>query len=431
MTSKKTNLLGMSLAELQQLCAVEGMPRFAAQQMCDWLYAKQVDSIDAMTNISLRSRARLKEIAFIGRHEPVNCQVSKDGTKKYLFRIENGEMRMENDPDAETDSQFPIPNSQLKNAEANSQFPIPNSQLKNAETNSQFPIPNSQLKNAEANSQFPIPNSQLKNAEANSQFSILNSQLNKYVEAVFIPDGDRGTLCVSCQMGCKMGCRFCVTGQQGFHGNLSAAEILNQIFSIPEFYRLTNIVYMGMGEPMDNLDNVLRSTEVLTASWGLGWSPHRITVSSVGIVPGLRRFLDVSQCHVAVSLHNPFAAERLDIMPMQRVYPITDVVALLRQYDWSGQRRISFEYTMFSGLNDDLRHAAELVRLLKGLYCRVNLIRFHASPDTPFKTSSAQAMERFKEYLNSHGITCTIRASRGEDIMAACGLLAGQATHAD
>ena len=383
MTSKKTNLLGMSLAELQQLCAVEGMPRFAAQQMCDWLYAKQVDSIDAMTNISLRSRARLKEIAFIGRHEPVNCQVSKDGTKKYLFRIENGEMRMENDPDAETDSQFPIPNSQLKNA------------------------------------------------EANSQFSILNSQLNKYVEAVFIPDGDRGTLCVSCQMGCKMGCRFCVTGQQGFHGNLSAAEILNQIFSIPEFYRLTNIVYMGMGEPMDNLDNVLRSTEVLTASWGLGWSPHRITVSSVGIVPGLRRFLDVSQCHVAVSLHNPFAAERLDIMPMQRVYPITDVVALLRQYDWSGQRRISFEYTMFSGLNDDLRHAAELVRLLKGLYCRVNLIRFHASPDTPFKTSSAQAMERFKEYLNSHGITCTIRASRGEDIMAACGLLAGQATHAD
>ena len=374
MTSKKTNLLGMSLAELQQLCAVEGMPRFAAQQMCDWLYAKQVDSIDAMTNISLRSRARLKEIAFIGRHEPVNCQVSKDGTKKYLFRIENGEMRMENDPDAETNSQFSIPNS---------------------------------------------------------QFSIPNSQLNKYVEAVFIPDGDRGTLCVSCQMGCKMGCRFCVTGQQGFHGNLSAAEILNQIFSIPEFYRLTNIVYMGMGEPMDNLDNVLRSTEVLTASWGLGWSPHRITVSSVGIVPGLRRFLDVSQCHVAVSLHNPFAAERLDIMPMQRAYPIADVVALLRQYDWSGQRRISFEYTMFSGLNDDLRHAAELVRLLKGLYCRVNLIRFHASPDTPFKTSSAQAMERFKEYLNSHGITCTIRASRGEDIMAACGLLAGQATHAD
>lgn len=339
----RVNLLGKTLPQLQELCAAEGFPRFTAKQLCDWLYKKRVESIDAMTNLSLAQRARLNEMAYIGRETPVRCQVSRDGTKKYLFPVLDGH----------------------------------------------------------------------------------------FVEAVYIPEEDRATLCVSCQVGCKMGCRFCVTGQQGFHGNLSAAEILNQIFSIPEFYRLTNIVYMGMGEPMDNLDNVLRSTEVLTASWGLGWSPHRITVSSVGIVPGLRRFLDVSQCHVAVSLHNPFAAERLDIMPMQRVYPIADVVALLRQYDWSGQRRISFEYTMFSGLNDDLRHAAELVRLLKGLYCRVNLIRFHASPDTPFKTSSAQAMERFKEYLNSHGITCTIRASRGEDIMAACGLLAGQATHAD
>ena len=387
------NIFGMTFEQLGQLCANEGMPKFAAKQICDWLYAKHVDSIDAMTNLSMKARARLNEIAFIGRHAPVDCQISTDGTKKYLFRIENGERRMENYPDAEANSQFAIPNSQ-------------------------FSIPNSQF--STLNSQFSTPN---------SQFSTLNSQLNKYVEAVFIPDGDRGTLCVSCQIGCKMGCRFCVTGQQGFHGSLDTSEILNQIFSIPEFDRLTNIVYMGMGEPMDNLDNVLRSTQVLTAPWGLGWSPHRITVSTVGIIPGLRRFLDESQCHVAVSLHNPFAAERLNIMPMQKAYPIANVVALLRQYDWSGQRRISFEYTMFKGLNDDTRHAAELVRLLKGLYCRVNLIRFHSSPDTPFKTASSQAMERFKDYLNSHGITCTIRASRGEDIMAACGLLAGQAKH--
>jgi len=372
MAHEMMNIFGMTFEQLGQLCADEGMPKFAAKQICDWLYAKHVDSIDAMTNLSLKARARLNEIAFIGRHAPVDCQISTDGTKKYLFRIENGERRMENYPDAEANPQFATPNS---------------------------------------------------------QFSILNSQLNKYVEAVFIPDGDRGTLCVSCQIGCKMGCRFCVTGQQGFHGSLDTSEILNQIFSIPEFDRLTNIVYMGMGEPMDNLDNVLRSTQVLTAPWGLGWSPHRITVSTVGIIPGLRRFLDESQCHVAVSLHNPFAAERLNIMPMQKAYPIANVVALLRQYDWSGQRRISFEYTMFKGLNDDTRHAAELVRLLKGLYCRVNLIRFHSSPDTPFKTASSQAMERFKDYLNSHGITCTIRASRGEDIMAACGLLAGQAKH--
>ena len=393
MAHEMMNIFGMTLEQLGQLCANEGMPKFAAKQICDWLYAKHVDSIDAMTNLSLKARARLNEIAFIGRHAPVDCQISTDGTKKYLFRIENGERRMENYPDAEANSQF---------STLNSQFSTPNSQF--STPNSQFPIPNSQ---------FPIP----------------NSQLNKYVEAVFIPDGDRGTLCVSCQIGCKMGCRFCVTGQQGFHGSLDTSEILNQIFSIPEFDRLTNIVYMGMGEPMDNLDNVLRSTQVLTAPWGLGWSPHRITVSTVGIIPGLRRFLDESQCHVAVSLHNPFAAERLNIMPMQKAYPIANVVALLRQYDWSGQRRISFEYTMFKGLNDDTRHAAELVRLLKGLYCRVNLIRFHSSPDTPFKTASSQAMERFKDYLNSHGITCTIRASRGEDIMAACGLLAGQAKH--
>ena len=373
MTSK-TNLLGMSLAELQQLCAEEGMPKFAAKQMCDWLYAKQVDTIDAMTNLSLKARGRLNDIAFIGRHTPVECQVSKDGTKKYLFEIENGEWRMENE---------------------------------------HTPV-------------FDHPSKEGTGAEANSQFSILNSHFNKFVEAVYIPDDDRATLCISCQVGCKMGCRFCVTGQQGFHGNLSASDILNQIFSIPEYSTLTNIVFMGMGEPMDNLDAVLGAIEVLTASWGLGWSPKRITVSTVGIIPGLRRFLEESQCHLAVSLHNPFASERLDIMPVQKAYPIADVVALLKQYDWSGQRRVSFEYTMFGGLNDSTRHAAELVRLLRGLRCRVNLIRFHASPGTPFRTSTPQTMNSFSEYLNSHGIICTIRASRGEDIMAACGLLAGQ-----
>ncbi len=224
-----------------------------------------------------------------------------------------------------------------------------------------------------------------------------------------------------------MGCRFCVTGKQGFHGNLTTSDILNQIFSVPEFERLTNIVYMGMGEPMDNYEAVLRSTQVLTSPWGLGWSPHRITVSSVGIIPGLKRFLDESQCHVAVSLHNPYAQERLDIMPMQHTYPIADVIALLKQYDWYGQRRISFEYTMFKGINDDIAHAAELTRLLYGLNCRVNLIRFHSSPETPYRTSSPEAMNKFRDYLNKHNITCTIRASRGEDIMAACGLLAGQA----
>ena len=368
MTSK-TNLLGMSLAELQQLCAGESMPKFTAKQMCDWLYAKQVDTIDSMTNLSLKARSRLNEIAFIGRTAPVDCQVSNDGTKKYLFEIENLKLKSE------------------------------------------------------------ISRERASQDSNNINFQFLPFNSKKYVEAVYIPDGDRATLCISCQVGCRMGCRFCVTGQQGFHGNLTVSDILNQIFSIPEYSTLTNVVFMGMGEPMDNLDAVLGATEVLTAPWGLGWSPKRITVSTVGILPGLRRFLNESQCHLAVSLHNPFAEERLAIMPMQKAYPIAEVIALVKQYDWSGQRRVSFEYTMFRDLNDDSRHAAELVRLLRGLYCRVNLIRFHASPDTPYRTATPQSMNAFRDYLNSHGVICTIRASRGEDIMAACGLLAGQQSH--
>lgn len=335
---EKINLLGKTLPHLQELCAAEGFPRFAAKQLCDWLYKKRVESIDAMTNLSLAQRARLNEIAYIGRETPVRCQVSRDGTKKYLFPVLDGH----------------------------------------------------------------------------------------FVEAVYIPEEDRATLCVSCQVGCKMGCRFCVTGQQGFHGNLSAGDILNQLFSIPEYESLTNVVFMGMGEPMDNLDAVLAATQAMTADWGLGWSPKRITVSTVGIVPGLKRFLDESQCHLAVSLHNAVPQERFAMMPVQKVFPLNEVLALLRHYDWSGQRRLSFEYTMFRGENDDLLHAQKLVDALKGLDCRVNLIRFHESPEAPFRTSMPTAIKSFQDYLNRHGVICTLRASRGQDIDAACGLLAGK-----
>lgn len=332
------NLLGLTLSQLQELCAAEGFPRFTAKQLCDWLYKKRADSIDRMTNLSLVQRARLNEIAYIGRETPVRCQVSKDGTKKYLFPVLDGH----------------------------------------------------------------------------------------HIEAVYIPEDDRATLCVSCQVGCKMGCHFCVTGQQGFHGNLSAGDILNQIFSIPEYESLTNVVFMGMGEPMDNLDAVLAATQVMTADWGLGWSPKRITVSTVGIIPGLKRFLDESQCHLAVSLHNPVPQERLQMMPVQKAFPLNEVLALLRKYDCSGQRRLSFEYTMFRGINDDTAHAQKLVETLKGLDCRVNLIRFHESPEAPFKTSMPSAIAAFQSYLNRNGVVCTLRASRGQDIDAACGLLAGK-----
>lgn len=331
------------MEQLQELCAAEGFPRFTAKQLCDWLYKKRVDSIDSMTNLSLAQRARLNELAYIGREFPVRCQVSGDGTKKYLFPVLDGH----------------------------------------------------------------------------------------FIETVYIPDDDRATLCVSCQVGCKMGCRFCVTGQQGFHGNLSAGDILNQLFSIPEFEHLTNVVFMGMGEPMDNIDAVLAACGALTSSWGLGWSPKRVTVSTVGIIPGLQRFLDESQCHLAVSLHNPVPQERQQLMPVQKAFPLNEVLALLRKYEWSGQRRLSFEYTMFRGLNDDLGHAAKLVEALRGLDCRVNLIRFHESPEAPFKTSMPATIKQFQDYLNRNGIVCTLRASRGQDIDAACGLLAGRKGQAD
>ena len=253
----------------------------------------------------------------------------------------------------------------------------------------------------------------------------VNGNPDNAVEAVMIPDGDRKTLCVSSQAGCKMGCKFCMTGRQGFHGNLSAADILSQFLAVDEAAELTNAVFMGMGEPLDNWEEVKKVIEVLTAPWGYGWSPKRITLSTIGVIPSLKRFLDECRCHLAVSLHDPFPEERLALMPAQKAFPLSDVIALLRQYDFSGQRRVSFEYTMFAGHNDTPRHADALLRLLHGLECRVNLIRFHRIPDFPYGTSSQQAMEAFRDRLARGGITATIRASRGEDILAACGLLAG------
>lgn len=246
------------------------------------------------------------------------------------------------------------------------------------------------------------------------------------IESVMIPDGDRKTLCVSSQAGCKMGCKFCMTGRQGFHGNLDASDILNQFIGIGEAQELSNAVFMGMGEPLNNYDAVSRAIDVLCADWGMGWSPKRITVSTIGVIPVLKRLLEEKRCHIAVSLHNPFPKEREEMMPVQKAYPIENVISMLREYDFSGQRRISFEYTMFGGVNDDKRHADALVRLLRGLECRVNLIRFHKIPDSPYESSSDVSMELFKNRIESNGIICTIRQSRGEDILAACGLLAGQ-----
>ncbi|MDE6802373.1 MAG: 23S rRNA (adenine(2503)-C(2))-methyltransferase RlmN [Muribaculaceae bacterium] len=250
------------------------------------------------------------------------------------------------------------------------------------------------------------------------------------IESVYIPDRDRATLCVSSQAGCKMNCSFCMTGRQGFHGNLTASAIINQVLAIPESESLTNLVFMGMGEPMDNLPAVMQAIEVLTAPWGLAWSPKRITVSTIGKIKEMRQLLDKTKVHLAISLHSPFADERHSLMPVEGAYPAVNVVRMLREYDFSHQRRLSFEYIMWHGVNDDMRHADAVARLLRGLDCRINLIRFHAIPGSSLAPATKTDMERFRDRLNELGFIATIRASRGEDIMAACGMLAGRKNEA-
>ena len=244
-----------------------------------------------------------------------------------------------------------------------------------------------------------------------------------FVEAAYIPERERATLCVSCQVGCKMNWLFCQTGKQGVEGNLSAGDILNQILHLPEFENLTNFVFMGMGEPMDNYDAIMKALDVMTSEWGLAMSPTRFTVSTSGLIPNMKRFINESRCNLAVSLHSPFHDERAKIMPIEKTYPIREVIHAIRQHDWSGQRRVSFEYIVFKGLNDTSEHIKELARQLGSLRCRVNLIRFHSIPDVPLASPSLDDMVSFRDRLNAKGIIATIRASRGQDIDAACGLL--------
>jgi len=331
----KDILYGKTLNELIAVTRRVGMPGYAAKQIADWLYKKEITSIDVMTNLSKRMRELLSVDYEIGLTDPVSVTESRDGTRKYLYNVLN----------------------------------------------------------------------------------------DKYIETAFIPDNDRATICVSTQAGCKMGCIFCMTGKQGFQGNLSSNEILNQFRSLPEFRKLTNMVYMGMGEPLDNITEVLKSLEIMTSEWGYGWSPTRITVSTVGLKGTIREFLDKSRCHLAVSLHSPFDEERKKLMPIQDTNTIKEVLDIIREFDFNSQRRVSFEYILFRGMNDTPAHIKELARILNRIKCRINIIRFHQIPGSEFESPNPAATVKFKEALNAKGILTTIRASRGEDIGAACGLL--------
>lgn len=254
-------------------------------------------------------------------------------------------------------------------------------------------------------------------------------------ESALIPETDRLTLCVSSQAGCRIGCRFCLTARKGLRQNLSSAEILGQYRSLPERDRVTNIVFMGMGEPLDNTDAVLESVEVLTSDWGYGFSPRRITVSSVGILPDLERLLDETDVNVAISMHTARREERLPLVPSENRYPIASIVDLLRHraelamppFTGTGRRRLSFEITMLADTTDRPDQARAIRDLIQGIPARVNLIPWNPFPGTSFRPSARERIAEFQQILKRAGIMTTVRESRGQDIGAACGLLAGRA----
>lgn len=332
---RKEWLFGKSLLQLEDIVSQLGGKKFVAKQIADWLYKKNVNEIDLMTNLSKSFRDDLSSSYCVGYDNFKRVDTSTDGTKKYLFEVSK----------------------------------------------------------------------------------------DVFIESAYIPDRDRATLCVSSQGGCRMGCNFCMTGRQKLQHNLTAGEILNQIRSILESEKLTNVVYMGMGEPMDNFDEVLRSIEILTAPWGYAWSPTRITLSTIGVLPNVKRFITESKANLTISMHSAFPDVRKDIMPIEKKYSIVDIVEELRKHDFSHQRRLTFSYVMLKDVNDSRKDADAICRLLRGVDCRINLISFHQIPDSELRATPHSHMVEFRDYLSAKGFTTTIRASRGEDIFAACGLL--------
>jgi 23S rRNA (adenine2503-C2)-methyltransferase len=331
----KKALFGKNLSEITEIVSANGLPVFAAKQITDWLYKKEISDIEEMSNISAANRKKLADNYCVGIEKPVQVSVSTDGTKKYVFQVGN----------------------------------------------------------------------------------------KHFIESVFIPEKERNTLCISSQIGCKMNCLFCATGKQGFSGNLTANQILNQMRSIDELRSLTNIVFMGMGEPLDNITEVLKAIEIITASYGYGWSPKRITVSTVGVLAPLKQFLEKSQCNLAISVHAGNSFVRKELVPLEKTQPIQEILALVKNYDFTHQRRLSIEYILFDQLNDTEEQALLLASMLKQIPCRINLIPYHRIPQVGLMPSSREKIENFQKILMKKGITTTIRRSRGQDIEAACGML--------
>jgi 23S rRNA (adenine2503-C2)-methyltransferase len=252
---------------------------------------------------------------------------------------------------------------------------------------------------------------------------LFNTRSGYPIESVYIPDNKRHTICISSQAGCRMACSFCNTGKLGFHGDLETEEILNQVGSIKEADSLTHVVFMGMGEPLDNYQNVVKALDILTAQWGFSFSPRNITVSTIGLKPQLKEFLNRTRCNVAISVHSPFDEERDEIIPSGGKYSIQELMNLIGAYRWERHRRVTFQYLMIKGINDTARHLGELIRLLKGTAVRINLMSFHSPEGSTIQSSPDDIRWHFKKQLIQNGISASIRKSRGKDIGAACGLL--------
>ena len=347
--SEKVNLLGLPKAKMEAFFESMGEKKFRATQMLQWIHQHGVDDFDQMTNVSRVLREKLAEVAEIRGPEVVLDETSKDGTRKWIMRMDSG-----------------------------------------------------------------------------------NS-----VETVLIPDGQRGTLCVSSQIGCSLDCTFCSIGKRGFNRNLSAAEIIGQVWVARRAFMpfdqkadrpITNVVMMGMGEPLLNFDNVVDAMNLMMEDLAYGISKRRVTLSTSGVVPALDRLGEVTDVSIAISLHAPNDELRNELVPINKKYPIAELLAATRRYlaRLPDKRKATIEYTVIAGVNDKLEHAHELVRVLKDLPCKINLIPFNPFPESDFKRPKIQATRRFQSILNEGGFVTTVRTTRGDDIDAACGQLVGK-----
>jgi 23S rRNA (adenine2503-C2)-methyltransferase len=341
----KPNLKDMTLTEIEGFVAGLGKEDYRARQIMKWLYQGNAGSFDKMTTLSRDFRVALSERARITGPEIVKTQVSTDGTKKFLFRLEDG----------------------------------------------------------------------------------------MFIESVLIPGKNHWTICVSTQAGCRMGCRFCLTGSTGFKRNLLPSEITGQITTLknstPEGPDIKNIVMMGMGEPLDNYLNTMKAADIITSDYGLGFSNRKLTISTCGLAPMIVQLGKDICVNLAISLNAPDDRVRDEIMPVNRKYPIKKLLEACRDYPMPGRRMLTFEYILMDGVNSRPEDAEKLSRLLRGIRCKLNLIAFNEFPGSPFRTPSQKAIETFQGILLNNHYTTILRASRGADILAACGQLSGSAVN--